>query len=470
MMQAIAWLLFLAPQAVPAPAGAARPARARVQKGAESLGPDEAARARDTSLTFAELDEVLIARRAAGPKGREVLKHLLDTKVLARLAEESRLVISAADLDARTKELEQRLIAEGVATSLRDYLEQSGVAPDVFREHLRLALIQETLARRALGTPEGEEVNAEKQEMWLAQVLEQRGAQMPPPPWPDGVAARCGDLEVRVKDYLEYLHLLLPVDDVREDCFQLLLQKRVRARMPDLAPDALAKAVDAELARRRKDHEADPRYRGLTFEQVMGAQGLQAAYLRQDPAVVIAALATLWVDRSQGEAGLRATYAKEREFFDGRHGEAIDGRLLFLRATELPNPLIPRDFPAAERELAALKSSIRTADDFGKLARERSEESFTRDKDGRLGFVTRGDDRLPVEVRDALFLAKPAADGSALVGPVRVTNGVCLLWVGVRRPAPGWDEMSAHVHRELRKRFLEEVLTKDLVRTYLDNP
>ena len=41
---------------------------------------------------------------------------------------------------------------------------------------------------------------------------------------------------------------------------------------------------------------------------------------------------------------------------------------------------------------------------------------------------------------------------------------------GVRRPAPGWEEMSLHVHRELRKRFLEGVLTKDLVRTYLDRP
>ncbi|MBK8178211.1 MAG: peptidylprolyl isomerase [Planctomycetes bacterium] len=463
----------LAPQGQPGGpggGGGAQPAAQGRTSDPEALAQGEAARAQETSLSFAELNEVLISRRAGGAKGREILKHLLDTKLLGRLAEESRLVISPAQLDLRTKELEKSIVAEGAAASLAEYLAQSGVAPDVFREHLRLAMIQEILARRALGTPEGEEVNAEKQEMWLSQVLESRGAQMPPPPWADGVAARCGDLEVRVSDYLEYMRLLLPADDVREDCFQLLLQKRVRARMPDLAPEALAKAVEAELARRRKEHELDPRYRGLSYEQVMGAQGLQAPYLKQDPAVVIAALATLWVDRTQGPEGLRATYAKEREHFDGRYGEAVDTRMIFLRAAELPNQLIPRDFAAAERELDGLKSGIKTADDFGRLARQRTEENSTREKEGRIGFVTRQDERLPPILCEALFQAKPAADGTALVGPVRVQDGVCLLWAGVRRPAPGWEEMAGHVHRELRKRFLEGVLTKDLVRTYLDRP
>lgn len=468
-MYAFAWILILALQAAPAGPDAkpkARPAAA--SPATPPLGANEAARAGETSLSMAELDEVLIGRRAMGPKGRESLKHLLDVKLLARLAQESKLVISEAEIDARSKEIEADVVASGAAKNLQEYLESSGVALDVFRDHLRLAMIQETLARRALDTPPDEKLNGEKQKMWLQQVLEQRGAQLPPPPWPDGIAARCGDLEVKVKDFLEYLHLLLPPDDVREDCFQLLLLKRIRARMPDLAPAALNKAVDAELNRRRHDTEIDPHYRGLSYEQVMGAQGLQAAYLQQDPAVVIAALATLWVDRAQGDTGLKAVYAKERELFDGRYGEAIDARMVFLRASTLPNQLIPRDFPAAERELIGWKSSIKNVDDFGKVAREHSEEKNTREQDGRLGYITRGNESLPVELRDALFLAKPAADGTALVGPIRLQGGVCLLWVGVRRPAPGWDEMSINVHRELRKRFLDEALSRDSVRTYLD--
>ena len=469
-MNSYAWILILALQTAPAgpdaklqarPAAVAKVVLAPLQAG-------EAARAGDTSLSFEELDELLIGRRAMGPKGRESLKHLLDTKLIARLAQESKLTISEAELDKRSKELEVRIVAAGEALNLQAYLDKSGVALDVFREHLRLALIQETLARRALGTPAGEEVNGEKQEMWLAQVQEQRGAQLPPPPWPDGIAARCGDLEVKVKDLLDYMHLLLPAEDVHEDCYQLLLQKRVRARMPDLSAEALDKAIDVELERRRVDIVGDPRYRGLTYEQVMGAQGLQAAYLRRDPAVVIAALATLWVDRSQGEKGLKAIYAKEREFFDGRFGEAIDASMIFVRASTLPNQLIPRDFPAAERDLAGWKSSIKTLDDFAKLAREHSEEKTTREQGGRMGYITRGDERVPAELREALFGAKPGSDGSAVIGPLRIQGGCCLLWAGLRRPAPGWDEMATNVHREMRKRCLDESLTRDSVRTYLD--
>jgi hypothetical protein len=38
-----------------------------------------------------------------------------------------------------------------------------------------------------------------------------------------------------------------------------------------------------------------------------------------------------------------------------------------------------------------------------------------------------------------------------------------LLWFGARRPAPSWETMASHVHRELRKRFVDEVLPRSSV-------
>src|SRR5687767_15989370 len=101
--------------------------------------------------------------------------------------------------------------------------------------------------------------------------------------------------------------------------------------MPDLAADALAAAVEAELGRRRAETSADPRYKGLAYEQILSAQGVLLEGLREDPAVVTAALATLWVDRTLGEDGLRRAYAQEREWFDGRFGEFREVRGIFLR-------------------------------------------------------------------------------------------------------------------------------------------
>ena len=468
--QALAGFTLLVLQAAPqAPAAPAPERKLPAQEiSLEPLAKGEAARALDSSLSFAELDELLIARRAMGATGRDALKHLLKTQLLARLAIESKVVITPEELEAKSKEIEARIVAAGEAKNLAQYLERTGVAADVFREHLRLAMVQALLAKRALGIPEDQEINDEKQEMWLNQLLDQRGAQLPPPPWTDGIAARCGDLQVKATEFLEYLHFLLPEDDVREDCFQLLLQRRARARMPDLSNEALAKAVEVELDRRRRETERDKRYGGMSYEQLMAAQGLAPGFLPRDPAIVIAALATLWVDRSMGDKGLRAAYAKERESFDGRFGEAIDTHMILLRAAELPNQLIPRDFPAADRELSTMKASIKSFEDFAKLARERSEETSTKETSGHLGFVTRADERLPAAVRDALFLAKPGADGTAVAGPVRIQGGVCLFWVGVRRPAPSWEEMSVNVHREFRKRFLDEVLPRESLRTYLD--
>jgi hypothetical protein len=429
--------------------------------------PGVAARALDSTLSFAELDLLLVERRAMSEQGREILKHLLRARLLDRLAQESRLVVGEKDVQKRWQELEREMAASNEGTDLREFLASSGVKESVFREFLRLAIVQETLARRALGVREGQPVHAEQQEMWLDQVIEQRGTHTPMPPWTDGVAARCGDLEVRAGDFVAYLRQQLPPEDVKSDCYQLLLAQRMQQRMPDLAPEALAAAVEAELARRRAEVAADPEYKGLAYETILGSQGVRAAFLPHDPAVRAAALAHLWVDRTHGPEGLRSVYEAERELFDGRHGTARETRVIFLRAARLTNQLIPRSFEEAERELANLKSQITSQADFERLAQTRSEDNATRERGGLLGWVTSHDERVPVEIR-SLVHAQGVDEQGPLQGPLTIPSGCVLVWVGARRAAPGWEEMSAHVHAELRRRFVAEVLPEDAVSTFLD--
>jgi hypothetical protein len=75
------------------------------------------------------------------------------------------------------------------------------------------------------------------------------------------------------------------------------------------------------------------------------------------------------------------------------------------------------------------------------------------------------------EVKKALERTAPSGAGLdpavSLVGPVRLATGSTILWLGARRPTPTWDTMAAHVHRELRKRFLDEILPRtSLVMTF----
>jgi parvulin-like peptidyl-prolyl isomerase len=468
---ALSFCAVLVPVAVgaqsPAPTDAGAPAR-KAPSTRAALDPQWAAAALDSTLSFGELEELWMNRRAMTKDGRDALQHLVRTRLLDRLAQESRLVVTSEQVQARARAIEKQLIENQVAKSLEQYLREQKVEPAVFREHLRLALVQETLSRRALGIPEGTDVPAEQQEMWLDQIVAQRGTDLPVPPWKDGVAARCGDLVVTGREFLEHLRWLLSADDVRDDCYQLLLVKRMRARMPDLAPEALAKAVEVELERRRAEVAADPKYKGLSYDQLLSSQGVSPSFIPQDPAVLAAALARVWVDRTNGPDGLRAAYEQSREWYDGHFGAAIEARAIFMRAAVLPNQIVPRTFETAEVELNKLAAQVKTEEDFGKLARKHTEDAGTRDLDGRLGAVTSGDERVPQEIRDALFSASLAPDKPPLLGPLRLPSGCVLLWVGAKTPAPSWDEMSSRVHNELRRRFIETVLPRDDVQIYLD--
>ena len=126
------------------------------------------------------------------------------------------LEVTPAQVEARMRELDAQVRASGEAGGLEAYIEAQGVDRAVFSEFLRLGMVQETLARRALGLPPDRPINAEQQEMWLDQVVVQRGTLMPPPPWDDGVAARCGDLAVSVRDYTLFLRTQLPVETLRD--------------------------------------------------------------------------------------------------------------------------------------------------------------------------------------------------------------------------------------------------------------
>jgi parvulin-like peptidyl-prolyl isomerase len=450
---------------------AASAVHAAPQASSEAQTWDEvAASGANVSISWAEFDALLVARYAMSEDGRAALKQLMRARLLDRLARESRLEVGPAEVDARWAQIDSEARAKGETGGLPAFLEAEKVDPLIFREFLRLAIVQETLARRALGLPEGRSVPPDQQEMWLDQVIEQRGTQMPPPPWDDGVAARCGDLTLSVRDYTQFLRTQLAPELVRDACYQMLLARRVRERLPDLASEALDAAVEAEIARRQAEVAQDPKYKGLSYEQILSAQGMRLDTLRKDPAVITAALAQVWVDRSHGEEGLREVYAKERAWFDGRFGEVREVRALFLRGAVLENKLNPRSIEEAERELMQLDARMAGLEDFEKLVLEHSEDAVSRDKQGLLGWLPRGDERVPAAIRDAAFSdrGRPLGNGR-LVGPLRLTGGAALLWIGASRPAPGWEVMRVEVHRELRRRFLEECLPRETVVTYLDN-
>ena len=435
-----------------------------------------AARAGDTVVTWSELDDLIFVRHANSPEGIEALKHLLKTRLLDELARESGLVVTEQEVDDLWRETAEGLSAAGQG-DLEDLLEQQGMSTAEFREFLRLGVVQRTLAARALGIPEGDPVSGELQETWLEGVIVERGLVEQPPPWSDGVVLTCGNVEITVEEHLHNLrHRIDPVA-LRKGLGQVLLEKRIRARMPDLSDDAIRKAVSEELSRRRANVLADPRYKGIGYDELMKAKGILIDYWPDDPSLAVSALTRMWVERRYDEDELRRVYQDEREYFDGHFGEALETWVLFLRAGLYTNAFIERTFEDAEREIYEITRAVRSSDDFEAVVMEYSDAAKSRELRGRVGYVTRLGSTLPAIIRDEIFRCLDEEsytpdlgpkDRRRLTHPVRTSEGVALCWLGDRRPTPNWDEMIVHVHAELQSRFQEDSLDPASVVTYLD--
>lgn len=410
------------------------------------------------------LEATVLERFAYAESGRELLDLFIKTRLLDTLAAQRKVRVTDAEVSQRWKELEKRSQASG--QTLADQIQRQHLTTEQFREFLRLALVQEKLAREALGMPEGSEVSGDKQEVWLQQEIAARGLEiLTPSAGLEGALARCGELTVTRAEFARFLLERLNREELRESAWHLLLLAAIEKRMPDLAPEARARAIEDEIERRRRKHLVE--YPKITFEQRLGATGRTLESLQRDPSVAIAALTRLWVDRSAGPEGLRSTFEKEREVFEARYGEAVRAALLLRVAGRFVNDLCPRTFEQAEDELGKLAPGLHSQAEFSAAVAKQSEEPNTRKQQGDLGWVTRGDGRIPHELREALFQLLDTGgtipEGGRLLGPLRLDRGVALLWATARRASPGWEEMSERVHEELRRRFIEELMPQDSV-------
>lgn len=459
-----------APETPAAPPRDALPVTPQAAPSARGEGPEIVAQALDTTVTADELESLLVIRRAAGEEGRSTLRHLAEAKLLERLGAENRIAPDDLELERRTRAFDQDIKRSGSIDGLEGHLRKARLTRDEFKHFLALGVVQETLTRRALGLADDKTVTPDQQRIWIEEELQKRAFQALTPPWKEGIAARAADFTIPAAEFLTYLRKRMSADTLREDCYQLLLEKRMRARLPDLAPEKFAAAVQEELQRRRDDAKLDPKTKGLGLDQILAAQGIVIERLHDDPAVRISALSKLWVERAYDAEELRRVYNAERDLFDGLFGPAHEVGFLFLRGAGFKNTFNPRTFDEAERELVALSTRARSREEFRELARSTSEDADTKAAAGEIGWVSPLTPKVPREVREEVTrrLALPEREAQGLTRPLRLPNGVCLLWIGRRRPPPNWESMAGQVKAEMRRRFVEDVLPRSAVVTVFE--
>lgn len=453
---------------------------------ARALNPDGSY----TNVMYDELDALLLARHGKRAEGQDVLTRLLNMTVLRKLADEAGVQISSTMVDARIAELDERLRAEGMAGGIAEALATSDIDPKVFRDTLAVSLAQEELARIALEIPAGKRPDEGAQRAWMDEVMAARTEELicdPFPTTPGSVVARSNEVEITLEPFLEHLRDELPRAFVEQTCAQMILMKRMRIEAGEI-PDAVWKeALGLELGRRAERHAADPQMAGITYEQLLDAQGLSLEKISRDPAVVVTALtsvlswreaeaaakeagATWETAEAQRDAGRRVLYEREKEVFDGYYGERLHLRACLLRAVEVPNELVPRSIEDAHSYLKRLAPGIPDEEGFQLIVGKISEDTGAKETGGELGWFGRADGRLPEVVRKLAFdyWAENGAPGVA--GPIDVVGGVALFWVGPHEPAPEWPVLSQAVQSELQARILRRTMPEAGIQIFRDPP
>ena len=377
---------FAAAQGEEAPPAAAAAADAAETVAARAVGAPAAAggllEGARGIVTFDQLDELLLWRDGMSPIGQRSLQQLLEVRLVEHLGSAAKIVITEVDVAKRTAALDDEIRAGGKQGGLEELMREGGVKLEDFRRYLRLSLVHEELTRRALEIPAGTEVTPDQQELWLQNQLKERGTQAEEFPWTKGVVVTSGDLTITRDEFAAHIRGETPENEQREACYLLLLERAVRARMPELGEAGAAAALDREMERRRAEAEADPKFRGAAYEQILTARGLSVEAVRRDPAIQAAALAHEAVDREHDDESLRAEYEKERRRFDSLFGEAVEVRILYMNASPRPDDPLRPSFKAVEEKLRELREGIRSPEDFLAAVEIHSQDRGTRERKG----------------------------------------------------------------------------------------
>jgi len=213
--------------------------------------------------------------------------------------------------------------------------------------------------------------------------------------------------------------------------------------------------LDRAIDERRKQAQRDPRYRGVSFENLLEAKGLSVTALR-----------TLRVFRAQlllerltailhPDDALRQELVAQRQQVLDAVGPRRRIGVIFVRALAEPNALIKRTFEQAEQHLVEVRKRI-AKDGFRVTATIESEHGASRQQGGDVGWHRRGSTDLPDEILKTAFALEP----EQVSMPIRGVDGVHLVTVLEQEPMPSDDVLLERL-RKLRADELSEKLLED---------
>lgn len=415
------------------------------------LGGAEATIARD------DLALELAARFGRTERGREALQHLIDFELVRREATPAKLMPTQAEIDAQIDGIAKELAKQKL--TLAAFLKQRGMTREDFAEYAAISLAHERLVGKALGTAKGERPTNALLELWLKETRDRVGIVDDASKLPAGVLARIGKgADVRDLTALEVGRVLLRTATAEEReryLRQIVVCRILEARAAQSGIAVTRAELAAEVESRRKEVES----RGgqaVSFDQLLATQGTTPELLERSPVLRAQVLERRLVERLHPDEDLRASLQKDRASIEKRHGARRRLGVIWLRATDKPNDLVPRTFVVAMQRAEEIRAEIAKGKPFDLAAAVYSEDSGTKTKGGDAGWHHAEEPDFPAE---ALVAAFATAKGE-IAKPVQTKDGVLLVRVTDVEAPPSDAQMLGRLRAELADAFRESLLTE----------
>lgn len=383
--------------------------------------------------------------------GRAATAQLVKSALVRRAAKKAGVWPGAEELQQRWRAIEEQFRAAGRDLA-REPLLRHASQQDLL-DYLAVDLAHEQLVRKELAMRPDEAVSPAMLELWVEEARQKARIEEDPDQLPLSVAAKVDDENLPMLDLGMLLLRSSDQDEADKFVRQVVALDGIEQKARALGLEATEQDLVAELEMRRTMADKDPRYGGLSFDQLLKAQGLTQKALVQSRVFRAQALQKKIIARLHPREQLIARLAADRDTELLRFGPRRRLAIVFLRALAEPNALVPRDFPAALARLAEVRGRL-AQESFEQIARIESDDPATKLRGGDCGYLPRRARDLPEPVLAAAFAL---ADG-AVSEPVQAEDGCYLVKVLAIEPDLDDDAIVLRMREQLAEDFMRTLL------------
>lgn len=442
----LAPLLLLAAPALAAPQGTGvDPADA----GAAVARYTTAAGERTVSRGDVALEMAFHLRRKDA--GRSACTQLVQAELVRRAATKAGVWPARETVAARWNELRDQLKQAGRDPEKEPLLRNCTEA--ALLDYLAVDLAHEQLVRHELSLSTNEKVSPAMLQLWVKEARDRAKVVDDPDQLPVGTAATIGTDGLGMLDLGMLLLRSSNQDEVDKFVRQVVVLEGIEQAAREEGIEATADDLKRELEMRRTMADRDPRYGGLSFDQLLRAQGLTVEAMLQSRVFRGQVLQKKVVAKRSPKQQLLARLAADRAGELERFGPRRHLAIVYVRALDEPNALVPRDFAAATEQLTKARERL-AKEPFETVARIESDDPGTKMRGGDCGWIARRGKDLPEPVLAAAF----ALASGGVSEPVRAADGCYLVKVLAVEPDLDDDAIVARMREQLAEDFTKAVL------------